>query len=58
VSHESAGNAHAVTYNENRSSGVGLWQINTVHFNAVRSIGMPAVGGVPLATPIPIWPAR
>lgn len=31
VSHESAGNAHAVTYNPNGSSNVGLWQINTVN---------------------------
>jgi hypothetical protein len=30
VSHESGGNAHALNYNTNASTDVGLWQINTV----------------------------
>ena len=30
VSHESGGNAHALNYNTNGSTDVGLWQINTV----------------------------
>lgn len=36
VSHGSEGNAHAVTYNPNGSSNVGLWQINTVILLRVR----------------------
>jgi hypothetical protein len=32
VSHESGGNAHALNYNTNGSTDVGLWQINTVNW--------------------------
>lgn len=34
VSHESGGNAHAINYNTNGSTDVGLWQINTVNWNS------------------------
>ncbi len=30
ASHESGGNAHTTTHNENGSTDIGLWQINTV----------------------------
>lgn len=32
VSHESGGNAHAMNYNTNGSTDVGLWQINSVNW--------------------------
>lgn len=57
VSHESAGNAHATTLNENGSANVGLWQINTVPIFLVRSTGTLAVEEAHLATPTPISPA-
>ena len=34
VSHESGGNANALNYNSNASTDAGLWQINTVNWNA------------------------
>lgn len=32
VSHESGGNAHAINYNTNGSTDVGLWQINNINW--------------------------
>lgn len=43
VSHESGGNAHALNYNTNASTDVGLWQINTVYFMVYRLTGDNAI---------------
>lgn len=37
VSHESGGNAHAMNYNSNGSTDVGLWQINSVNWKDCNS---------------------
>lgn len=34
VSHESGGNAHAMNYNSNGSTDVGLWQINSINWGS------------------------
>ena len=43
VSHESGGNAHALNYNTNGSTDVGLWQINNVWYVIFRLTGDNAV---------------
>ena len=51
VSHESGGNANALNYNSNKSTDVGLWQINTVYVTLYRSTGNNAVEDMHLVTP-------
>lgn len=58
VSHESAGNAHATALNENGSSNVGLWQINTVQITLLRLIGTLAAEEARPATPTPTSPVQ
>lgn len=53
VSHESGGNAHALNYNSNGSTDVGLWQINDVLSHLFRSTGDSAAEAAPLAIPPP-----
>jgi len=52
VSHESSGNAHALNYNSNASTDVGLWQINTVNVGLFRSTGGSAAEDMLLAIPL------
>ena len=57
VSHESGGNAHAVNYNANGSSDVGLWQLNTVINVLFRLTGMLVVEEAHHVIPVQIWHA-
>jgi len=54
VSHESGGNAHALNYNTNGSTDVGLWQINTVDKGLFRLTGVNAVADMPPVTQLRI----
>ena len=55
VSHESAGNAHATTLNENGSSNVGLWQVNTVNWNACSGGSAPCDPNTNLACAVKVY---
>ena len=50
VSHESGGNANAMNYNGNKSTDVGLWQINSVVILLCRSTGVDVIVDTLLVT--------
>lgn len=55
VSHESGGNAHALNYNTDGSTDVGLWQINTINWNACSGGSAPCDTNTNLGCAIKVY---
>jgi hypothetical protein len=57
VAYESGGNANALNYNNNGTTYLGLWQINTVSLGRFRCTGRTATRDSPPAVPKRTSPA-
>jgi len=55
VSHESGGNANAVNQNRGGSLDVGVWQVNTINWNACSGGRAPCNPSTNLGCAIDVW---